>query len=163
MSNQLQQNSCLANPYVLPGEFLASRSGTDDKVTTQFVEEMKRHFHNLKKVPGFRHGKRYTLVFQDLKTCDHVFVRHQGIKKVLQMPYDGPFAVISRPDKTFKVIINGKDVTLSIDRLKLACIIAEEEPKQQVTPIPRRQKLTRKIQEETFSNTGTTTRSGRRV
>ncbi|XP_033225899.1 uncharacterized protein LOC117178581 [Belonocnema kinseyi] len=99
----------------LPGEFLAPRSGTDDKVTTQFVEDMKRCLYN------------------------------------------GPYAVNSRSDKTFKVNVNGKDVTLSIDRLKPAYIIAEEELQEQVTPIPRREKLTHKIQEKTFNNTGTTT------
>ncbi|XP_033231698.1 uncharacterized protein LOC117182703 [Belonocnema kinseyi] len=49
----------------LPGEFFAFRTGTDFQVTTQFVEDIRRHFQNLKLAPGNRHGKRQAFVFEN--------------------------------------------------------------------------------------------------
>ena len=43
------------------------------------------------------------------------------------MPYHGSYPVINRSDKTFTVLINNNNVTLSIDRLKPMYTIAEEE------------------------------------
>ena len=42
------------------------------------------------------------------------------------MPYDGPYTVSNRKDKTFDLEINGKIVTVTIDRLKPAYTISEE-------------------------------------
>ncbi|EFN67616.1 hypothetical protein EAG_00467, partial [Camponotus floridanus] len=48
-------------------------------------------------------------------------------KSILQPPYNGPYEVISRTAKTFVVRIQGKDVTVSIDRLKPAYILAADD------------------------------------
>ncbi|KAG8181039.1 hypothetical protein JTE90_024785 [Oedothorax gibbosus] len=56
----------------------------------------------------------------------HVFVRRDSVKKPLQPPYDGPFKVLDRTDKTFTLDINTKRSVINIDRLKPAFIIAED-------------------------------------
>ncbi|GFW36276.1 hypothetical protein TNCV_4931381 [Trichonephila clavipes] len=41
-----------------------------------------------------------------------------GVKKALEPPYDGPFPEAKRYDKYFTVKIKGKDINISVDRLK---------------------------------------------
>ena len=53
-----------------------------------------------------------------LKTCTHVWVRRDGHVKPLHALYDGPFLVLDRSDKVFRLQIGVKPVTVSIDRLK---------------------------------------------
>ncbi|VDP53119.1 unnamed protein product [Schistosoma mattheei] len=57
---------------------------------------------------------------QELSTCTHVFIRVDSVRKPLQQPHEGPFHVISRHEKTFKVDRHGLVKVVSIDRLKPA-------------------------------------------
>ncbi|CAH8632587.1 unnamed protein product [Schistosoma mattheei] len=57
---------------------------------------------------------------RELSTCSHVFVRVDSVRKPLQQPYEGPFHVIARHEKTFKVDRHGRVEIVSIDRLKPA-------------------------------------------
>ncbi|GBM68676.1 Transposon Ty3-I Gag-Pol polyprotein [Araneus ventricosus] len=43
-----------------------------------------------------------------------------SIKKPLQAPYDGPYCVLRRTDKTFTIEKNGKESTINTDRVKPA-------------------------------------------
>ncbi|XP_013162511.1 PREDICTED: DNA replication licensing factor mcm4-like [Papilio xuthus] len=56
----------------------------------------------------------------DLASTDHVFLREDAVRASLQPAYTGPHKVMSRSDKSFTLLINGKEVTVSIDRLKPA-------------------------------------------
>ena len=57
-----------------------------------------------------------------MQHCTHVFIRYDGVKSPLQRPYDGPYRVITRNDKFFTLSVKGKLDTVSIDRLKPACL-----------------------------------------
>ncbi|GFU16226.1 hypothetical protein TNCV_2406191 [Trichonephila clavipes] len=46
---------------------------------------------------------------------------------VVQQPYDGPFKVLQRKDKVFFLDINGKRVSVSIDRCKPAFFLNTED------------------------------------
>ncbi|XP_071577162.1 uncharacterized protein [Temnothorax nylanderi] len=56
----------------------------------------------------------------DLATCSHVFVRVDSIRRPLQAPYEGPYQILERDDKVFKVSVKGQPTTVSIDRVKPA-------------------------------------------
>jgi hypothetical protein len=48
------------------------------------------------------------------------------VKGPLQPPYDGPYKVIERGEKHFKIQINNKNVIVSIDSLKPTFIINDD-------------------------------------
>ena len=72
--------------------------------------------------------QRNTQVPQALATATHVFVRHDAVRKPLQSPYDGPYPVLERTDKFFKLNIKGREDTVSIDRLKPAYLDINSHP-----------------------------------
>ena len=51
-----------------------------------------------------------------------VFIRKDSHKNPLQRPYDGPYRVISRGQKTFLVDLGGRPEVISLDRLKAVYI-----------------------------------------
>ncbi len=48
----------------------------------------------------------------------YVYVRRDGNRPPLAQLYEGPYAVISRGAKFFKLQVGPKEVTVSIDRMK---------------------------------------------
>ncbi|GBM01667.1 hypothetical protein AVEN_271924-1 [Araneus ventricosus] len=80
-----------------------------------------------------RNSSRHIFVHKDLENCSHVFQRIDRVKKQLESPYEGPFPVIERKVKYFTINIKGKNVNVSLDRLKLAYILADDNPKATTT------------------------------
>lgn len=111
-------------PIRLPGEFLHPSPGTADAAT--FVGKLKEAMQNLLPLKPRKQNHRSVFVSKDLATCSHAFVRTDIIRKSLQPPYEGPFKVISRGDKVFKLLMHGRNCTINIDRIKPAYICREE-------------------------------------
>ncbi|KZC08086.1 hypothetical protein WN55_09978 [Dufourea novaeangliae] len=103
---------------------------------SEFVNQLREHFRNVRSTEASRHGKKKIFVFKDLPTATHVFLRTDSAKSSLQLPYEGPFPVISRTDKIYTISVKGKEMTVSVYRLKPAYIFEEN-----VTP--------KKVEEET--------------
>lgn len=109
----------------IPGEFFTSNIDTPDEDT--FVSHLKQKFEKIKPVQVSHKSTRSTFVSTELQKTSHVFVRFDAVKKPLQMPYDGPFMVLERMDKYYKVDIKGKPTVISIDRLKPAFMAYEDD------------------------------------
>ncbi|XP_018323113.1 uncharacterized protein LOC108735597 [Agrilus planipennis] len=104
------------------------RSNPDSNIykdASEFVQELRRIQQNLRPTEERHHEDKKTFIFKDLLTTNQVFVRRGGVKETLQQPYEGPFAVVQRAEKTFIVNIRGRNVTVSVDRLKHAYVLAE--------------------------------------
>ncbi|GFU73225.1 uncharacterized protein TNCV_493501 [Trichonephila clavipes] len=82
---------------------------------SEFFQTLKA---TIKPVPFSYHSKQKPFIFKDLKDCSHVFVRTDSVRRSLQPPYHGPYKVINRSDKVFTLFIKGKNVNVSIDKLK---------------------------------------------
>ena len=145
-------------PIRLPGEFLAdSRASTDD--CEAFVSRLRQHFRGLRPSPASRHGNKKTFVFRDLATASHAFVRHGGVKSSLQPAYDGPYEIVQRHSKHFNLRVKNRVVPVSLDRLKPAYLLRDDEQDE-----PRRS-TPQVVPAETTADRAPerTTRSGRRV
>ncbi|VDP55170.1 unnamed protein product [Schistosoma margrebowiei] len=57
---------------------------------------------------------------RELSTCKRVFIRVDLVRQPLQQPYESPFRVIARHEKTFKDDRYGRVEIVSVDRLKSA-------------------------------------------
>ncbi|UYV65712.1 hypothetical protein LAZ67_3005199 [Cordylochernes scorpioides] len=71
----------------LPGEFF------DDSKhhlhAEEFVQQLQKQMELLKPLNEKHHSKTKVFVHKDLKTCSHVFIRTDRVKKPLEPPYEG--------------------------------------------------------------------------
>lgn len=113
-------------PLRLPGELIMPaeepRSPND---ITDFVTELRSRMEILRPIPASRHARPSTFVFKDLATSTHVLLRDDTVRRPLQPPYTGPYRILRRRDKTLTLEMNGREATVSIDRVKPAYLDSE--------------------------------------
>ena len=113
----------------LPGEFFVSADG-DCAANPAFVIDLRQKNpafvidlrQKMRLVPPVWHGgeARRKYVPRELAAATHVFVRVGAQRGPLQSPYQGPFKVIDRQCKFYKLDLGTRQDTVSIDRLKPA-------------------------------------------
>ena len=103
----------------LPGEFFTPSPITSLLDPSEFLNHLRTHFRTISPVSP-RPTQQTTNIADGLAKASHVFVRHDAVRKPLQPPYDGPYPVAVRTNKHFTVTVNGRNTTISIDRLKPA-------------------------------------------
>ena len=108
----------------LPGELLASQPALTPCSVQDFATSLKESLASLRPVQP-RTSTAATFASQDLDSCTHVFLRVDSVKRPLQQPYQGPFKVLRRTRKTFRLDIRGASQTVSIDRVKPAYILRD--------------------------------------
>lgn len=125
--------------------------------------------NDIRPQPASRHNcnRRNIFVFRDLPSATHVYVRDDTVRGSLQPAYTGPYLVLQRGAKIFKLLIKGKEQTVSIERLKPAYVLT---PDTCPDTRPDTRSDTRPLEKETpnpihrSKDTDLkTTRSGRRV
>lgn len=137
----------------IPCEFFGENSR--NITTSEFANTLRDAMRKIHPPNTAWHNRGKVFVHPDLRSCKNVFVRNDSIRPSLSPPYDGPYPVLCRSDKHFKLNINGRSVNISIDRLKPAYTIEEQ---QQPQPPSNRSTSTTSLDQPT-----TVTRSGRRV
>lgn len=112
------------SPLRLPGQFfVASDLPVPDPAS--FLDRLRLFVQTLQPTASRSCVSRPFHVPAELDTCTHVFLRHDGTRRSLQAPYDGPFRVLDRSDRYFKLDIRGTGRIVSIDRVKPAHIETE--------------------------------------
>ncbi|KZC05854.1 hypothetical protein WN55_06851 [Dufourea novaeangliae] len=107
----------------LPAEFFLP---SNEVASSDFVTRLRRRVDDMKPQQVTRHGARKPFIFKELWSSPHVFLRRYAIRGPSQPPYDGPFEVVERDDKSFVIRIKDRKVRVSIDRLKPAFVIADD-------------------------------------
>ncbi|XP_077262577.1 uncharacterized protein LOC143897648 [Temnothorax americanus] len=120
----------------LPGEFLQGTTQTNE--TSDFLLRLRKTMSSLRPQPIKRHSSPAIFQHKDLTNTTHVFLRHDAPTRALQPTFDGPYKVLSKGKKVFKLLINGRTVHVTIDRLKPAYTLADQESsdKPRETPQP---------------------------
>ncbi|XP_029166913.1 uncharacterized protein LOC114937560 [Nylanderia fulva] len=156
--------------FRIPGQFLNRRPTEDEDDAADFVGKLREQFEKLRPTDGIRHGEQRPFVYKDLATAEQVFVRHDRPSTMLQAPYERPYAVVSRSEKIFVVRMHGKEKTVSIDRLKPACILQHEAENSSSAEAATRSREgavdgrgTREDTEMPRREDRTTTRAGRKI
>ncbi|GFS55618.1 uncharacterized protein TNCV_131431 [Trichonephila clavipes] len=75
----------------LPGEFFDSPTINMDP--QNFVAKLQQHMAELKPLKSPSNRKQSSFAHKDLKSCSHVFIRIERVKKALEPPYEGPYTV----------------------------------------------------------------------
>lgn len=107
----------------IPGEFFADQKS--NKTESETVVDLRNAMENLRPTETSWHNKPRVFIHGELKTTSHVFVRNDSVRRSLSHPYDGPFEVIERTAKYFRLRMRRREVNISIDRLKPAFIANE--------------------------------------
>lgn len=111
----------------LPGELFDSIKATPKPNNeNDFVSRFREQMRTLKPTTTAHHTNDKPFVNKALFTSSHVFVRNDKVKPPLTKPFDGPFKVIERGEKHFKLEVKGKLTNISIDRMKPAFVPADE-------------------------------------
>lgn len=88
---------------------------------SSFVDRLRSYFATLPPL----HPRAQSIksrVPKDIETWTHVFVRDDAVRRPLTSPYKGPYKVLERNSKFFKLDIKGRREIVSVDRLKQAHI-----------------------------------------
>ena len=152
----------------VPGE-LVSPHPTPVPDPASFATRLCTAMQSVKAIPTRSHT-RSSYLPHSLSSSSHVLVRHDAVRTSLQQPYDGPYKVIKRSVKYYTLLINDKQVNVSIDRLKPAFLDKEQESHMDSSTISPSSIQSPPLSPSPISpslpstvSTGKTTRSGRRV
>ena len=103
----------------LPGEFYESPAAPTDTDPASYAASLRAAMRRFRYTAP-RTPSSASYIPRRLQDATHVFVRRDAVKGPLDKPYDGPFTVLSRTDKTITVERRGKRDTVSLDRVKPA-------------------------------------------
>ena len=103
-------------PITVPGDFIAPAQGT--QTPASILPQLRDTVSKFTPIPTSRHGSPNISMPSNLQNSDYVFIRRDGKHSPLQCPYEGPFHVLEKGPKFFKIDFGGKADTISIDRLK---------------------------------------------
>lgn len=114
-------------PIRLPGDFFQPQN--DEVVDmTDYITKLRKFASSLLPTPASRHGnQRSPFIFKNLATTSHIFLRDDTGIGSLKPAYTGPYEVLKRGDKVFKILVGVKPVTVSIDRIKPAYILSDSD------------------------------------
>jgi transposase InsO family protein len=115
----LVTGSCPNLPQALINSYTPT-AAADDAELRRSLDDFARRLQSpaAEAVP---HSQPKSFVPAALRECPYVWLRTDRVRKPLEAPYTGPFAVVGRADKVYVIRMDtGRLQTVSIDRLKPA-------------------------------------------
>lgn len=118
----------------LPGEFFGCQQTT--YIESDFVKGLRRSMAKVASTAASGHDDIKGFLQPNIKTATHVYIRNDAVKSPLQQPYEGPYEVLERSEKYFKVKLHNRAAKISIDRLKTAFLHKDDSSKSTATTLP---------------------------
>lgn len=107
-------------PLTVPADFFPANQ--PDPGVLGHLEQLREITGSLAPARTVRHSFPPSNLPKSLNSCGFVFVKRGQVRPSLRAPYDGPFEVLEKGDKTFKIRIGTKSEVVSLDRLKPASL-----------------------------------------
>nr|VZH92909.1 unnamed protein product [Spirometra erinaceieuropaei] len=103
----------------LPGEMISPTPQGAVEDPTNLLHRLRQFMRTLPPVPP-RSSASPSYLEKDFATCSHVYLRCDRVRRPLKPPYDGPFRVLSRGPKSFRIQRDNREEVVNVDRLKAA-------------------------------------------
>ena len=113
-------------PLRLPGSFFVPSDELEQGTVSSYVAKLKQTLNGLRPNTFKPNRKAPVYIPKELRDCKKVYVRVDRVKLPLQAPYEGPFEVLERKPKFFKIRLAKEDDFINIDRLKPAFALKDE-------------------------------------
>lgn len=107
----------------VPGEFFPSSPDSAGDIN---LDNLRRSVGRFRPCHQTCKNERNTYIPRTLPTSEHVFVRNDAHRTPLTRPYRGPYLVVERTEKAYRLNINGRLDWVSVDRLKPAYLDSDE-------------------------------------
>ena len=109
-------------PLRIPGEIFVKSESLEPHSSHEYLLKLRKIMSNL--IPtNTRTSKQHNIHMpKDINSCNFVFLRVDSVKTGFQSPYEGPYRVLHRNEKTFTIEKRDKEYTVSIDRVKPAYV-----------------------------------------
>ncbi|BHF73191.1 hypothetical protein SprV_0401626900 [Sparganum proliferum] len=117
----------------LPGQMISPTARVAVEDPTNLLHRLRQFLRTLSPVPP-RPSVSESYLEKDLATCSHVYLRCDRVRRPLEPPYDGPFRVISRGTKNFRIQRGTLEEVVSVNRLKAA--VPDTPPDEPCGPLP---------------------------
>lgn len=104
--------------------FIPTKCNVEDE---DFVHRLTQAFTSLAPTLRTQSSSRNTFIHKELATCTHVYVRNDTVRKPLVPPYDGPYQVLERHEKYYKIQLPLRTAVITIERLKPAYTYNDDE------------------------------------
>jgi hypothetical protein len=86
------------------------------------ITELRQHMAHLRPVSAARHTSPSTFVHSDLERCTHVFLHQDTTRQALEPP-TAPPTRSCHGERRLQLLVRGRPVTMSTDRVKPAYIL----------------------------------------
>jgi hypothetical protein len=115
-SNVSSAELVYGNPLTLPGEFLSTPEASSHEIVDR-IRSSVTSFNPLPvREPPPQRGTASTL--EALQQATHVYVLRGGVIPSLAPRYQGPYLVLHKGPKCFRIAVGASEETISVDRLK---------------------------------------------
>ena len=104
----------------LPGDSTENSTVDANTDLENYSDRLRVAMSRLRLSPPRHANQKDMFQYKELDTCSHVFLRRIAIAPPLTAPYDGPYKVVVRSGRVFKVLIKGKVETVTADYVKPA-------------------------------------------
>ncbi len=113
-SNMSSAELVYGTPLTLPGEFLGTPEASAQEIADQIRSEVNSF--NLVHQPLIADSS--ASVLEALQVATHVYVLRGGVIPTLAPRYQGPYLVLEKGPKSFRLAIGAREEVVSVDRLK---------------------------------------------